>query len=163
MFYINLFLIYSVIGYFLETISMAAIGKNYNSSVLYGPWTHIYGLACLVMMIIYLLIRKLKLSKKIEVSFFFIFSCLILTLLEGISGYVIELTQHKIYWDYRSLWLNIGNYMSVEIGLIWGILAVLNIYFLLPFISEKIKKIPKAITLVALSLFILDVIISLVF
>ena len=160
MYYMNLFFIYAILGYVFEEVTMSLLRKPYNSSVLYGPWTPVYGIAVLIMVFVYIFIRKFKLKKKKEIVCYFILITIILTVLEGISGYIIELTQNKVYWNYYPLKLNMGHYMALEISLIWGIGATFITYFLIPRFKDKIKKIPKKVTWIVFSLFLLDICIS---
>lgn len=162
-FYLNLFFIYSISGYLFETITMFLMHKSYNSSVLYGPWTMVYGLAVLIMILIFILIKKLKLSPLKEKIFYFLIVTTVLTALEGISGYIIENTRHVIYWNYDNLPLHIGHYMSLEISTLWGILSLISMYLIIPRIKEKINKIPKIITNIIVFLFTVDIIISFMF
>jgi uncharacterized membrane protein len=160
LFYINLFFIYAISGYFFETLVMHLIHKSYNSSVLYGPWTMVYGLAVIVMIIVYLIIKKFKLSNIKEKILYFITITLVMTILEGISGYIIELTQNKIYWHYDNLKFNLGHYMALEISLIWGFFSLFSMYFIIPRIKEFVNKIPKIITYILIGLFLIDILIS---
>lgn len=160
MFYLNLFFIFSIIGYILETLIFFLINKNYNSSVLYGPWTPIYGIAVLLMIVVYIFIKKFKFSNKKEKMVYFLTITFVLTLLEGSAGYIIELTQKKVYWNYDNFIFNIGHYMTLEISLIWGILAYFSVYYLIPKSKKFINKIPKLITFVLIILIILDCILS---
>jgi uncharacterized membrane protein len=160
LFYVNLFFIYAISGYFFETLVMHLIHKSYNSSVLYGPWTMVYGLAVIVMIIVYLIIKKFKLSNIKEKILYFITITLVMTILEGISGYIIELTQNKIYWHYDNLKFNLGHYMALEISLIWGFFSLFSMYFIIPRIKEFVNKIPKIITYILIGLFLIDILIS---
>jgi uncharacterized membrane protein len=160
LFYVNLFFIYAISGYFFETLVMHLIHKSYNSSVLYGPWTMVYGLAVIVMIIVYLIIKKFKLSNIKEKILYFITITLVMTILEGISGYIIELTQNKIYWNYDNLKFNLGHYMALEISLIWGFFSLFSMYFIIPRIKEFVNKIPKIITYILIGLFLIDILIS---
>ena len=159
-FYINLFFIYAILGYFFEEVVMFIIGKPYNSGVLYGPWTTVYGIAIYVMLIVYYVIRKFKFSKIKERIVYFFSSSIIISLLEGLSGYIIEKKLNKVYWNYDKYKFNIGHYMSLETALIWGILSYLSVYYVILRIKKKINKIPKIITYIILSLYLVDFIIS---
>lgn len=160
MYYVNLFFIYAILGYLFETTTMFLLHKKYNSSVLYGPWTPIYGIAILFMIVVYFVVQKLKCSKKKEIIVYFICITLLLTLLEGISGYIIQITQNKIYWNYDHLKFHLGHYMALEISLIWGIVSTFTMYYLIPKTKKVIQKIPKIVTIIFLTLFIIDILIS---
>ena len=54
MYYIKYFFITSILGFFLETI----VCTNYESGILYGPWTPIYGIGSII--IIYVSDKILK-------------------------------------------------------------------------------------------------------
>lgn len=159
-FYLNLFFIYAISGYLFETITMSLMHKQYNSSVLYGPWTIVYGMAIIIMIIIFLLVKRLKLSESKEKIVYFFTITIVLTILEGLSGFIIEKTRHVVYWNYDNLPLHIGHYMAFEISTLWGLLSLASMYFIIPRIKEKINRIPKIITNIILFLFIIDMVIS---
>ena len=159
-FYLNLFFIYAIFGYLFETITMSLMHKQYNSSVLYGPWTIVYGIAVIIMIIVFLLVKRLKLSSIKEKIVYFFTITIVLTILEGLSGYIIAITRHVIYWNYDNLPLHIGHYMAVEISMLWGFFSVISMYFIIPRIKEKVNRIPKIITNIILFLFIIDMVIS---
>ena len=52
MYLLNCFFIYSILGYILEMIFGFVIGAHPESGVLYGPWTPIYGIASVLIIII---------------------------------------------------------------------------------------------------------------
>ena len=159
-FYINLFFVYAIFGYIMEEVFMKIINNPYNSGVLYGPWTTVYGIAIYIMLIIYYLIKRLNLSKLKERVIYFFSVTISLSLLEGITGLLIEKTLHKVYWNYDHFKFNIEHYMCLEIALVWGILAYLSVYFVIPRIKNLLNKIPKLITYILLTLYLIDVLIT---
>ena len=163
LFYINLFFVYSISGFIFEEVFTNIINKPFNSSVLYGPWTTVYGIAIYLMLILYYSIKSFKFSKLKEKIIYFFSAAIVLSLLEGICGYLIQLTQHKIYWKYDKLKFNIGHYMSLEVAVIWGILACISVYFVIPRIKKILNKIPKIITYIILVMYLTDVIITIFF
>ena len=51
-YYINIFFIYSVLGFLFESILMMVVDNHFfNSGVLFGPWAFIYGIAIFILMI----------------------------------------------------------------------------------------------------------------
>lgn len=112
------------------------------------------------MILVYIFIKKFKFSNKKEKVVYFFTITFVLTFLEGSAGYIIELTQKKVYWNYDNFIFNIGHYMTLEISLIWGILAYFSVYYLIPKSKKFINKIPKLITFVLIILIILDCILS---
>ena len=112
------------------------------------------------MIIVFLLVKRLKLSSIKEKIVYFFTITIVLTILEGLSGYIIEKTRHVIYWNYDNLPLHIGHYMAVEISMLWGFFSVISMYFIIPRMKEKVNRIPKIITNIILFLFIIDMVIS---
>ena len=52
MFYINFFLFFSIFGYLFETLCAYIFKSGFNSGILYGPWTPLYGFGVLIILII---------------------------------------------------------------------------------------------------------------
>ena len=52
MFYINCFLLYSILGYLLETLAAFITKSNFKSGILFGPWTPVYGLGAVLIILI---------------------------------------------------------------------------------------------------------------
>lgn len=152
MYYLNYFFLYSIIGYIIETI------LGYDSGILYGYWTPVYGIGAVIILYIYNKLKKKKLSN-LKVGFLlFIFSFLILTIIEWIGGVLIEKIFNETFWNYSKLYLNIGKYIAVEISLIWGISSLIITFILKKYTDILINKIPKFVTLIFSFLFIIDLI-----
>lgn len=152
MYYLNYFFLYSIIGYIIETI------PGYDSGILYGYWTPVYGIGAVIILYIYNKLKKKELSN-LKVGFLlFIFSFLILTIIEWIGGVLIEKIFNKTFWNYSKLYLNIGKYIAVEISLIWGISSLIITFILKKYTDILINKIPKFVTLIFSFLFIIDLI-----
>ena len=88
---------------------------------------------------------------------------IILSLMEFIGGVLLKLIFNKTLWNYSNYKYNIGKYMSLEIGLIWGISSVILIYLLKKPTDKIVKKIPKVITWILIILFIIDVIFTIIY
>ncbi len=108
------------------------------------------------------LFKKLKLKKWIEVIIFLLLIILILTILEFCAGHLLEFIFNKEFWNYSNLKFHIGKYIALEVSLIWGIMSIIVIYIINPFIDKFIKRISKIVTYVLTILFILDLILTLV-
>ena len=107
--------------------------------------------------------KRFKLNKFKEIILLFLIGFAILTSIEFIAGYLIEKIFHVVFWDYSNLKFNIGNYISLEMALVWGISAVFLIYVLKPITDKIVKKIPKFLTWVLVILFIIDLICTFIF
>lgn len=155
--FINLFFMYSILGYTLESLSSLITNPGFNSGMLRGPWTPIYGIAILIIYFINKKLEKLNLKKWQKVILFFIIITTLLTLLEFICGNLIYIFLNKTYWDYTNFKFNLGKFITLEISLIWGVGATLVNYLLLSKSIMIAKKIPKFITILLSLLFIGDI------
>ena len=102
MYYINCFFLYSFLGFFIENIVHLINKEDSGSGILHGPWTPIYGVgSVLILVIAKLVFRILTLKKWLEVLIVAIVMMIILTLIEWIGGVLIEKFFHITFWDYR--------------------------------------------------------------
>lgn len=143
----------------METSLSFLMDDGFTSGILYGPWTPLYGIGALI--IIFLskkLFKNLHMNKIVETIIIFFIVTSILTLIEFISGNLIEKILNIVYWDYSDLPLHYGKYICLPISLIWGTLSIIFIYIINPLCKNIIKKIPNYITIIILICFILDII-----
>ncbi len=160
-YYIKSFIIYSIIGYILETSIKYLFNPSMHNGSLYGPWIPIYGLGtCLIIIIMRLVFNRFKINRINKIILVFIISMISLTLLEFIGGHLIHFITGKVFWDYSKMKFNIGKYISLEISLVWGIMSLIIIYIIKPIIDKVIKKIPSTITYLVFIFFLIDLIIS---
>lgn len=160
MYYINCFFIYSILGFLLEALISLIRGNGIKSGILYGPWTPVYGIGCvLILWISDFIFDILKVEKWIEVLIVMFMMMIILTFIEWLGGILIEKFFHVTFWDYRKLKFNIGKYIALEISLIWGIGSLLVIYIFKPIFDEFIKFIPSYVTYILIILMLVDYVI----
>lgn len=163
MYYINLFLLSSVLGFVMETTLKTFFFHSMNNGIMYGPWIPVYGLGAVVIMLVSRTVhRKVSKSKFFQnVVIFFVVSIL-LTILEFIGGTLIEIFFHEVFWDYSKLKFNFGNYIALEISLLWGVCSLIFIYIIEPLLWKIIKKIPKCVAILVFILFIIDFVCSII-
>lgn len=163
MYYLNTFLIYSILGFLLETIRSFFVNSKFTSGILYGPWTPIYGIGIVIVILISnYLFAHLHLSIWIETFITFVIITLILTLLEWIGGILIEKIFHTVFWDYSKEAFSIGKYISLSKSLMWGVGSILFIYVLKPLLEGVIKHIPIPVTIILTLLMLSDFILTFV-
>ena len=162
MYYVNIFFIFSFIGFLFENVLNIFTNDNFNSGVLYGPWTFIYGIGVLLMVIVYKFLQQYHLKKWKEVVLFYIIITVVMTLVEFSGGMLIETIFHRTYWDYTNMRFNYGKYICLEVSLAWGLLATFITYLVLPFINKIEKKIPWFVSVGLIILFIVDIIFTLI-
>ena len=163
MYYINCFFIYAFLGFVFENIIGIISNNSFDSGILYGPITLVYGIGSVIILIISkYLFKRLHLPRWIETFIAAIVLIVILSILEFIGGVTIETIFGIVFWDYSNYKYNIGKYVSLEISIFWGILAIILIYIIHPLLNKLIVKIPHYITYIAMLLFIIDLLITVI-
>lgn len=161
MYYLNTFLLYSILGFLLETIRSFLVNSKFTSGILYGPWTPIYGIGIVIVILISnYLFSHLHLSRWIETFITFVIITLILTLLEWVGGILIEKIFHTVFWDYSKEAFSIGKYISLSKSLMWGVGSIIFIYVLKPLLEGVIKHIPIPVTIILTLLMLSDFILT---
>ncbi|MCD8214351.1 MAG: hypothetical protein LUC97_01700 [Clostridiales bacterium] len=153
-----LFIIYSFLGWVLEVgYSAVKKGKLINRGFLNGSWCPIYGFGTII--ILYLLT-----SLEDNILLLFIGSVLSASLLEFLTGFVLQKIYNTRWWDYTDRPFNIKGYVCLECSLFWGLAGVLLIKVLNPLIEAPIRLIPLwlglIITVVLTAVFIFDCIMT---
>jgi len=156
LYYINYFFIFSFLGHILESLFFN------KSGILLGWWTPIYGIGCVLILIIHKFIDKLKVKNFTKGLLLFFMCLIILTIIEAIAGYSIEFIFNITFWDYSNYKFNIGKYIALESSLIWGIGSIILIYLIKPFLDKIIGKIPKYLTYLLIILFMLDIFLTMI-
>lgn len=138
-----IFLIGSVIGtiyedvlIFVQTWMNTGTGVWMpHRGVIYGPFNVIYGFGAAVLC--WLLARK-----DLKIWQIFIWSALAGGAVEFIVSYLQEVFTHTKSWDYSGQWLSIDGRTTVPIMAIWGLMGLILIKVIYPFISRLIESIP---------------------
>ena len=162
MYYVNIFFVFSFLGFLFENVLNIFTNDNFNSGILYGPWTFIYGIGALLIVFLNKFLAQYHMKKWKEVIIFYLGITILMTLVEFGGGMLIETIFHRTYWDYTTMRFNYGKYICLEVSLSWGVLATLVNYFLLPLINKFVKKIPNLVSLIFIVLFIVDIVLTLI-
>lgn len=161
MYYINSFLVYSLLGFVMESALYKFFSIDNYSGFMIGPITPIYGFGVLAILIINkYIIEKIKVNRFIKIIISFLVFAIILTLLEFIGGLLLDKILNVELWNYTNKKYNIGKYICLELSLVWGLFSIIFIYILRPFMDRFIKRIPKKATYLFLFIFIVDLIYS---
>ena len=135
--YFMLFIIYAFLGWVMEcTLGLIQNHKFVNRGFLIGPYCPIYGVG--VVSVILLLSRF---SNNIPVLF--ILSTILCGVLEYFTGYIMEKIFHDRWWDYSDSKFNINGRICLDTLIPFGIICVLVICYLNPWIFSKLYNIPK--------------------
>ena len=140
------FIIYSIIGWLIESVYKSFLQKKWvNTGFLNGPICPIYGVGALMM---HFFLDKYKMNAVLV----FLFGFIILSIWEYIVGLILEKAFNTKYWDYSENKFNIQGRVCLFNSTVWGVLSLLFIYWWHPFISEKIDMIPQNILIIAVSI-----------
>ena len=134
-----LFMFGSVVGWVFEvTFSLLVHGEFINHSALVvGPFDLCYGIcACALTFLLY------RFKDKGNIPLFFI-SFFLGSLLEYIMSWGMELVLGFSAWDYSDMFLNINGRVCLTMSCLWGILGIIWIKYIYPYIEKIINKIPK--------------------
>lgn len=107
------------------------------SSVVYGPFSIVWGLACA------LLTGLLYRYKDKSDGYIFAAGTLLGGAYEYICSVFTELVFGTIFWDYSSYTFNLGGRINLLFCFFWGIAAVVWLKLLYPRLSRLIEKLPK--------------------
>ena len=157
---ITYFIVYSFLGWILESVVRTVCERKIiNTGFLKGPFCPIYGCGAIIML---LFLSELKYSTIL----LFIMSVISLSIWEYIVGAFLEKSFHTKYWDYSDHKFNYKGRICLSNSIAWGVLEVVFINYIHPFIVSILSKIDNIyiqiiIPIIALILLI-DAIISIV-
>lgn len=153
---VTYFAIYSFLGWIMESIVRSIAEKRIvNTGFLNGPFCPIYGCGAIIMLLI---------LKCFAYHWFILFlaSFVILTLWEYIVGVLLEKIFKTKYWDYSDQKFNFQGRICLMNSLCWGVLGVLFIYYIHPFITQLVGYIDVVSLKIAISIFMLVFVVDLI-
>ena len=135
--YLWFFIIYAVGGWCLE-VSYHVVTKGHfiNRGFLNGPVCPIYGFGMLIVIICLL---PLKDNKMIM----FFGSIVLATLLELVTGFLLEKLFHERWWDYSKEPFNFHGYICLKFSIEWGIACLIVVDLVHTFFAGIIKHFPR--------------------
>lgn len=138
--HITYFFIYSFLGWLIETIyAMFVHGYFVKRGFLFGPVCPIYGFGAVL-----LLMATRKLYKKPLLKF--LIATIAFTLFEYMVSFILEMLFGLRWWDYSNDFLNIQGRVSLLYSIFWGVIGLILLEKLHPYIQDKIQKITKGNT-----------------
>jgi uncharacterized membrane protein len=147
-YYISLyFFIYGFLGWCAEVgFAAAKEHKFVNRGFLNGPVCPIYGVGVTA-------VTVLLTPYKENVLLLYVLSVILVTLLEGITGWTMDKIFHNKWWDYTDQRFNIGGYICLGFSLMWGFACVIIMVFIHPLIHTLLTFIPYTVGIIFISLF----------
>lgn len=150
-------LLFSIAGLIIETIfayvTMGVIESR--KGLVWGPFCPVYGVGATILI---LLLNQYK-QNYIKL---FVYGSIIGNIIEYLLSYLLEAMYGTRFWDYAYIAGNLNGRICIKYSLFWGVLAILLIRIVKPWVDTLIDKIPnkkrKIINIVVVTLFLLDVI-----
>lgn len=141
-----IFIIYAFIGWCTE-VSYAALntGKFVNRGFLNGPYCPIYGCGVVIVVAILTPLKE-------NLLILFLGSVILTTILEFVTGYILEKIFHNKWWDYSNNPFNIKGYICLKFSILWGLACTFVMDVIHPIIYKAITWIPFIPGLILLSI-----------
>lgn len=157
--YFLYFIIISICGWIMEvTLQLIQKHKFADRGFLIGPYCPIYGCGGLLITVCLTGLEEHPVA-------LFSMAILICGILEYATSYIMEKLFHARWWDYSENKYNINGRVCLETIIPFGILGLILIYLVNPFIFDNLSKVPEnilnIIAIAVLVLFIADNLVSL--
>ena len=145
--FLCIFFIYAFLGWYTE-VSYAALqtGKFVNRGFLNGPVCPIYGFGVVIILACLTPLKQ-------HFILLFLGSVVLTSLLELVTGFVLEKLFHQRWWDYSDDPFNIGGYICLKFSIAWGLACLFVVDILHPTIQWVIALVPRGLGWVLLGVF----------
>lgn len=131
-----LFALYSFLGWAAESIYCSIpAGKPVNRGFLTGPFCPIYGAGAMLVVEALTPLRE-------NVLLLFIAGALLTSLVEYLTGWLLEVLFHTKYWDYSAHRFQIHGRVCLRNSLMFGVMSVAAVYYFQPFLLSLTERIP---------------------
>lgn len=154
------FIFYSIIGWSVEVI-YATVNKGIfvNRGFLNGPLCPIYGAGATLVIIGLTPLEN-------NLALLFAGSVILTSLIEFLTGLILELIFNQKWWDYTNEPFNIKGYICVKFSIMWGLACVFVMKIIQPMVNSFIGHTPHAMCIIIItvfySLFGLDIVVTVV-
>ncbi|AOZ92042.1 putative ABC transporter permease [Paenibacillus crassostreae] len=119
------FMLYSFAGWVLENChSWLTHGQFWKEGLLKGPFKPMYGFAPLLLIIIS--------EYPLHWLYILLFSMVVPTLIEYVSGVMLHLLFHKRWWDYSNHSIQLHGHICLRFSIYWCPLSLTCLYVLHP-------------------------------
>lgn len=156
--YFLYFAVYSFLGWICETAYCAIIDRQYvNRGFLNGPFCPIYGVGALVVIMVLTPVAD-------NIILLFLCGMIFTSILEYITGFLLEVIFNLKWWDYSDYKFNIQGRVCLLNSTLFGVLSVITVNFINPSITKLMENIPANIIIwicgILILYFLLDTIIT---
>ena len=142
-----IFFIYAFLGWCTE-VSYAALktGRFVNRGFLNGPVCPVYGFGVVIVLWVLEPLRG-------NLLLLFLGSVALTSLLEWLTGFVLERLFHQRWWDYSQEPFNLGGYICLRFSIAWGLACLFVVKLLHPSVLWCIRTVPYPMGVGLLALF----------
>ena len=139
------FFIYSFLGWCTEVAYATVKERRFvNRGFLNGPWCPIYGVGVSAVVTLLDGFRD-------SLLLLYLSSLVLVTLIEGMTGVIMDKIFHHKWWDYTGLPLNIGGYVCLLFSVVWGVACVVIVKAVHPLVGDLCALIPLGAGILILS------------
>lgn len=141
--YFLVFVAGCIFGFIYETMLCLIVNGYIESKqgLIFGPFAPVYGVGAVIYMYF--------LKDKKNVLGIFAYSAILGGIVEFIYSFLQELYFGTVSWDYSNYFMNFQGRTSILHAAFWGIIGVLFVKVIYPFLSDLIEKIPNAVGIYA--------------
>lgn len=162
MYYIKIFLLYSLIGFVYESTLFKIKHSSKYSGIFYGPITAVYGIGVLAIEILNkYFFKRIKTNKYLKYVIEYIVLVVVLTLIEYIGGNVLKIVFDIDMWNYTKQDMHIGKYICIEYALLWGIAGMIYLYIFKKYTDKILEIFSRKTTITCFIIFIFDMLLVL--
>lgn len=159
LYYINNFLLFSILGYFFESTMYALLHAHNQSGFLHLFWTPFYGIGVIVTIVLDKFVKNLNIKGWQKIFLLSILLLVVLSLLELTGGIMSEKLFGYSLWSYNNVPFHLGKYISLPTSIGWVLFSF--IYLMLKKYTDKlVVKVPKFISISLLIIFLIDNVIT---
>ena len=136
------FFVYGFLGWCTE-VGFATFKTHHfvNRGFLNGPICPIYGVGVTAVITVLT-------PYKSDIIVLYILSVVLVTVLEGVTGWAMDKIFHNKWWDYSDMPLNIGGYVCLLFSIVWGFACLFIIYFIQPLVHDLLAFIPTIVGII---------------
>lgn len=152
------FIMYCFLGWIWETFYVSIKEHRFvNRGFLHGPLIPIYGFGAMTILVA-------TLPFKDTLWQVFLFGMLAATVLELVTGTVMEAIFKVRYWDYRRFKTNFKGYISLPTSIVWGAFSIIMVKFIHTpiesFVLSLTQTTTEVVTVILVSVGSMDVAVS---
>lgn len=151
-----MFFIYSFLGWCSEEVYATWAYKKFtNRGFFNGALCPIYGVGIIIVVTCLEPLRD-------NLVILFLGSVLLTSLIELITGFVLEKIFNETWWDYSDNMFNFHGYICLSFSIMWGVLCTLVVKVLHPLIMKIIQAVPYSLGIILLIIITLIFLVDLV-